>query len=127
MTPAHLTGYAAGGGLAVLSPRSVLTLEIATFTASALVQRAFRARRAAHGRGGGSLAGDSLRGVVEVLRNGPLRRVLLLGWLVPFLTNCPEALAAPSVAGRGLPASAAGWWLAAAPWARWPASWPGCG
>lgn len=113
---AQICGYGAGGGLlAVLSPRAVLMVEIVTFTASALVLRIFLRRRGARGRGGGSLAGDSLRGVAEVLRNGPLRRVLLLGWLVPFLTNCPEALAAPSVAGRGLPASAAGWWLAAAP------------
>jgi hypothetical protein len=53
--------------------------------------------------------------VTRVLANGPLRRVLLLGWLVPFLTAWPEALAAPAVAGRGLPTSATGWWLAAAP------------
>jgi hypothetical protein len=79
------------------------------------VLRAFLKRRPARGRAGGSLAGDSLRGVAEVLRNTPLRRVLLLGWLVPFVANCPEALAAPSVAARGLPSSATGWWLAAGP------------
>lgn len=113
---AQVAGYAAGGALlAVLSPRAVLMVEIATFTASALVLRVFLRRHGARGRGEGSLAGDSLRGVAQVLSNGPLRRVLLLGWLVPFLTTCPEALAAPSVAGRGLPPSAAGWWLAAMP------------
>jgi hypothetical protein len=41
--------------------------------------------------------------------------VLLLGWLVPLLMVVPEALAAPSVAARGLPSSATGWWLAAGP------------
>jgi MFS family permease len=114
---AQVCGYAAGGGLlAALSPRTVLALEIATFACSALVLRLLLTRRPARrGTGGGSLAGDSLRGVADVLRNAPLRRVLLLGWLVPFLMNCPEALAAPAVAGRGLPASATGWWLAAAP------------
>jgi hypothetical protein len=113
---AQICGYAAGGGLlAVLSPRAVLGVEIATFATSALVLRVSLRRRPARGRAGGSLAGDSLRGVAEVLRDAPLRRVLLLGWLVPFVANCPEALAAPSVAARGLPSSATGWWLAAGP------------
>jgi hypothetical protein len=106
---AQLTGYAVGGGLlAVLSPRAVLAAETVTFAASALVLGVFLKERPARGRAGGSLAGDSLRGVAQVLRYAPLRRVLLLGWLVPFLMNAPEALAAASVAGRGLPASAAG-------------------
>ena len=113
---AQICGYAAGGGLlAVLSPRAVLGAEIATFAASALVLRVFLRRRAARGPAGGSLAGDSLRGVAEVLRNAPLRRVLRLGWLVPFVANGPEALAAPSVAARGLPSAATGWWLASGP------------
>ncbi|WP_329234662.1 MFS transporter [Actinoallomurus sp. NBC_01490] len=113
---AQVAGYAAGGGLlAALPPRAVLGVEAVTFTASALVLRVLLARRPARGGAGGSLAGDSLRGVTRVLANGPLRRVLLLGWLVPFLTTWPEALAAPAVAGRGLPASATGWWLAADP------------
>lgn len=113
---AQICGYAAGGGLlATLSPRAVLGVEVVTFAASALTLRVFLARRPARGRSGGSLAGDSLRGVAEVLGNGPLRRVLLLGWLVPFLTTWPEALAAPSVGARGLAASATGWWLAAMP------------
>jgi MFS transporter len=113
---AQIGGYAAGGGLlAVLSPRAVLGLEVVTFASSALVLRVFLARRGAAGGPGGSLTGDSLRGVARVWANAPLRRVLLLGWLASFLTTFPEALAAPAVAGRGLPASAAGWWLAAAP------------
>ncbi|MDN3355244.1 MFS transporter [Actinomadura sp. DC4] len=113
---AQICGYAIGGGLlAVLSPRAVLGGEIATFAASALVLRVSLRRRPARGRAGGSLAGDSLRGVAEVLRNAPLRRVMFLGWLVPFVAVCPEALAAPSVAARGLPSSATGWWLAAGP------------
>jgi hypothetical protein len=62
----------------------------------------------------GYAAGGGLLAVLSP-RNVPLRRVLLLGWLVPFLMSFPEALAAPSVAARGLPASATGWWLAAGP------------
>jgi hypothetical protein len=113
---AQIAGYAAGGGLlAVLSPRAVLGLEAVTFTASALVLRVFLARYPARARTGGSLAGDSLRGVAAVLGDARVRRVLLLGWCTPFLVTFPEALAAPAVAGRGLPGSAAGWWLAAGP------------
>ena len=44
-----------------------------------------------------------------------LRRVLLLGWLVPTCAVAPEALAAPYVADLGLSAGAVGWWLAAIP------------
>jgi hypothetical protein len=113
---AQICGYAAGGGLlAALTPQAVLGAEAVSFTASALVLRTFLRNHPASTRVRTSLAGDSLRGVATVLANRPLRRVLLLGWLVPFLTTFPEALAAPSAAARGLPASAAGWWLAAAP------------
>ncbi len=117
---AQILGYAAGGGLlAVLPPRTVLGVEVATFAASALVLRVFLARRPARrpagAASGGSLAGDSLRGVAQVLRDAPLRRVLLLGWLAPFVLAWPEALAAPSAAVRGLPGSGTGWWLAAGP------------
>jgi hypothetical protein len=116
---AQIAGYAAGGGLlAHLSPRAVLGIGVVTFMASAFVLRVFLG---AHPAGGGgerasaSLTADSLRGVGQVLGDRPLRRVLLLGWLVPLLTVVPEALAAPSVAARGLGSSATGWWLAAGP------------
>jgi hypothetical protein len=116
---AQIAGFAAGGGLlADLSPRAVLFVAAAMFAASALVLRMFlgaHPKEPGPRRPRGSLAGDSLRGVGQVMRNGPLRRVLLLGWLVPLLAVVPEALAAPSVAGRGLPSSATGWWLAAGP------------
>jgi MFS family permease len=114
---AQIAGYAVGGGLlAVMSPRGVLAVEVCTFVASALVLRVFLSSRPARGRAAASsLAGDSLRGVREIMRNRPLCRVLLLGWLTAFLLVAPEALAAPAVAERGHPGSAAGWWLAAAP------------
>jgi hypothetical protein len=45
----------------------------------------------------------------------PLRRLLLLGWLVPTFAVAPEAIAAPYVAGQGGSPALIGWWLAALP------------
>jgi MFS family permease len=50
-----------------------------------------------------------------VLGNPRVRRVLLLGWLVPVCAVAPESLAAPYVADLGLSGSVVGWWLAAIP------------
>jgi hypothetical protein len=50
-----------------------------------------------------------------VLADRRVRRVLLLGWLVPVCAVAPESLAAPAVADLGLSGSAVGWWLAAIP------------
>lgn len=117
----QVIGFAVGGALlAVLSPRSALIAAAVTYAASALTLRVFmgayprseRRDRAGHR---GSLAGDSLRGVGTVLGDPARRRVLLLGWVVPMLAVVPEALGAPSVTLRGLPASDSGWWLMAAP------------
>lgn len=136
---AQIAGYAAGGGLlAGLPPRAVLGVEAGAFAASALVQRVFLRPRPARspgpprtaappgggrwrirsGAGSGSgrpLVRDSLGGVREVLAIPSLRRAMLLGWVVPFLVVAPEGLAAPAVAARGLPPSAAGWWMMALP------------
>ncbi len=136
---AQIAGYAAGGGLlAGLPPRAVLAVEAGAFTASALLQRTFlrprpardatpppagvrnggvrwRIRSGNRREGGRPLVRDSLSGVRDVLRIRPLRRTLLLGWLVPFLVVAPEGLAAPAIAARGLPPSAAGWWMLALP------------
>ena len=45
----------------------------------------------------------------------PLRRLMLLGWLVPTFAVAPEALAAPYVADLGGPVALVGWWLVAIP------------
>src|SRR5260370_8126079 len=50
---------------------------------------------------GTTLLRDSLRGVRDVLSRAPVRRLLLLGWLLPMFSVAPEALAAPYVAGQG--------------------------
>jgi hypothetical protein len=49
---------------------------------------------------GTALLRDSLRGVRHAFSHVPLRRLLLLGWLVPMFSVAPESLAAPYVAGR---------------------------
>lgn len=112
---AQFAGYAAGGALLTgLPPRAVLAFDAASFLISALLQRVFLRSRPVRGAAG-SLARDSLRGVRAVFAVPPLRRLLLLGWLVPALTLAPEALAAPYVARLGLPSSATGWWLMVGP------------
>jgi hypothetical protein len=58
---------------------------------------------------------DSLGGMRAVLADRRIRRVLLLGWLVPTCAVAPESLAAPYVAHLGLAGDAVGWWLAAIP------------
>ena len=64
---------------------------------------------------GTTLLRDSLHGARNVLSNAPVRRLLLLGWLVPMFSVAPEALAAPYVASRGGSPALVGWWLAALP------------
>jgi predicted MFS family arabinose efflux permease len=64
---------------------------------------------------GTALLRDSLRGVRQVFSHVPLRRLLLLGWLVPMFSVAPEALAAPYVAGQHGSPALVGWWLAALP------------
>jgi MFS family permease len=113
---AQIGGFAAGGGLlAGVSPRDVLLIDAVAFAVSAALLRIGMRHRPAQVTTRNALAGDSLRGLREVLALPPLRRVLLFSGLVPFFAVAPEALAAPSVAHLGLPSSAAGWWLTALP------------
>jgi predicted MFS family arabinose efflux permease len=116
---AQVVGNGVGGLLiAVASPRGALVLDCASFGGSALVVR-FATRGRPPLRGGaaptGNLLRDSLAGMSAVLANPRVRRVLLLGWLVPVCSVAPESLAAPYVAHLGLSGSAVGWWLAAIP------------
>jgi predicted MFS family arabinose efflux permease len=118
---AQVVGNAAGGLLiALTSPRGALALDCVSFAGSAVVVRlSTRERAPMGGEGDGSprpnLLKDSLAGMSAVLSNRRVRRVLLLGWLVPTCAVAPESLAAPYVADLGLSAGAAGWWLAAIP------------
>ena len=109
---AQVVGNAAGGLLiALTSPRGALLLDCVSFLGSALVVRAATRARAPLGGEAGeharNILRDSLAGASAVLADPRIRRVLLLGWLVPTCAVAPEALAAPYVAapralrGRG--------------------------
>jgi predicted MFS family arabinose efflux permease len=121
-------GFALGGLLlAVLSPRSLLLLDAASFVASALLLRVGTRERppradkpagppatAAAGAAPRSVTRDSLVGVRLTLGSPGLRPLLLFYWLPPTFTIAPEALAAPYVAELGRSPSAVGLLLAAA-------------
>jgi hypothetical protein len=118
---AQVFGNGLGGILiALTSPRGALALDCASFLGSAFVVRvATRARPPLRGEADGAARSnvlkDSLAGMSAVLADRRLRRVLLLGWLVPTCSVAPESLAAPYVAHLGLGEGAVGWWLAAIP------------
>ncbi len=118
---AQVVGNGAGGVLiALTSPRGALLLDGASFLGSALVVRlATRARPPLAGADDAAprrnVLADSLGGMSAVLADRRIRRVLLLGWLVPTCAVAPESLAAPYVAHLGLSGGAVGWWLAAIP------------
>jgi hypothetical protein len=117
---AQVVGNAAGGLLiALTSPRGALVIDCASFAASALVVRLATEARAPMGATAdgprANLLRDSLAGMSAVLASRRIRRVLLLGWLVPTCSVAPESLAAPYVADLGLSPGIAGWWLAAIP------------
>ena len=115
---AQVVGNAAGGLLiALTSPRGALLIDCVSFLVSALVVRAATRARSPLGGAAGEMnvLRDSLAGASAVLSDPRIRRVLLLGWLVPTCAVAPEALAAPYVAHLGLSEGAAGWWLAAIP------------
>jgi MFS family permease len=67
------------------------------------------------GPGSGGVLGDSLRGMREVLALPGLRRLLLLGWVIPLFSVAPESLAAPYVVSHGGSAALVGWWLVGLP------------
>jgi MFS family permease len=115
---AQVLGNATGGLLlAATSPRGALAVDAGTFAVSAaLVRFGTRARPARSAPlASSSLLRDSLGGVRSVLAHPLLRRVLLLGWLVPACSVAPEALAAPGVRELGGGGVAVGIWLAALP------------
>jgi predicted MFS family arabinose efflux permease len=114
---AQIGGNAGGGALlVVLSPDGVLLVSAAAFALSAATIRFGVADRQIPGqRSEARLLEDSLRGARQILAHGELRRLLLLGWLVPMFFVAPEALAAPYVAHHHGPPALVGWWLVALP------------
>jgi MFS family permease len=114
---AQIGGNAAGGALlVVLTPSGALLVNGASFAASAVVVRLGVHEREATGPSARpALLRDSFAGIGAVFAHRELRRLLLLGWLVPTFAVAPEALAAPYVAGRGASTSLVGIWLLALP------------
>jgi MFS transporter len=114
---AQLVGNAAGGALlVVLTPQDAILVNAGSYLASACITRLGLRAHPAVGTGeGGALLRDSLRGVRRIFADRPLRRLLLLGWLIPMCAVAPEAVAAPYVSGEGANAAFVGLWLAALP------------
>jgi hypothetical protein len=118
---AQVVGNATGGLLiALTSPRGALALDCLSFLGSVVIVRLGTKSRASLAGDGdglprGNLLRDSLQGMSAVLADRRIRRVLLLGWLVPTCSVAPESLAAPYVSELGLSQAAVGWWLAAIP------------
>jgi predicted MFS family arabinose efflux permease len=114
---AQVGGNPAGGLLLVaLSPGGAFLISSAALvTAAALARFGLGPYPVTGAADGTALLRDSLRGVRQVFSHVPLRRLLLLSWLVPMFSVAPEALAAPYVAGRNGSPALVGWWLAALP------------
>ncbi|HET7046477.1 MAG TPA: MFS transporter [Gaiellaceae bacterium] len=114
---AQIGGNAAGGVLlVVLTPGDAMLVNAASFAAAALLVRLGvdeleRPREPAES----TVLRDSLAGIRVVFADRELRRLLLLGWLVPTFAVAPEALAAPYVAGAGASPALVGIWLCALP------------
>jgi len=113
---AQIAGNGVGGALlVVLSPRTLILANSASFVFSAVVTRVGLRHRPAAAAATGTVLMDSLRGAGAVLGVRPLRRLLLFGWLVPMFSVFPESLAAPYVIGSGDSRALVGWWLTALP------------
>jgi hypothetical protein len=114
---AQVGGNPLGGLLMVtVSATGAFMISSATLLAAAIWSRFGLSHHAAAGHTEGTtLLRDSLHGVRDVLSRAPIRRLLLLGWLLPMFSVAPEALAAPYVAGHGGSPALVGWWLAALP------------
>ena len=114
---AQLGGNAFGGALVVaLSPSGAILVNAASFLFSAVVVRlGLRDHALAWEPSRAGLLRDSLHGARDILGRAELRRLLLLGWLVPMFSVAPEALAAPYVARHHGSATLVGIWLVALP------------
>jgi hypothetical protein len=114
---AQVGGNPVGGLLVIaLSPGGAYLFSSAALVTAALLARFGLGQYPVAGATEGTtLLRDSLHGARQVFSHVPLRRLLLLGWLVPMFSVAPEALAAPYVAGRNGSPVLVGWWLSALP------------
>jgi Transmembrane secretion effector len=113
---AQLGGNAGAGVLLlVVSPGGALLVNGVSFAFSAVTIRLVAGDHDRLGSSGPARVPGSLRGARTVLANSELRRLLLLGWLVPLFAVAPEAVAAPYVAAQHVASNLVGWWLTALP------------
>jgi len=113
---AQLAGNAGAGVLLlVMSPGGALLVNGVSFAVSAVAIRFVVGDHDRLGSSGADRIAGSLTGARTVLANAELRRLLLLGWLVPMFVVAPEALAAPYVAAQHASSGLVGWWLTALP------------
>lgn len=114
---AQIGGNAAGGALLlVLTPSGALLANATSFALSAALTRFMVADHPnVAERSQATVLRDSLHGARSVLAHDELRRLLLLGWLVPMFSVAPEALGAPYVSNHGGSPALVGWWLMALP------------
>ena len=114
---AQVAGNAAAGVLLVfMSPHQAMLVNTAAFLGSAALTRwGLHTDTRSPAPNSAGLMRDSLQGLRTVLAVPGLRRLLLLGWLVPTFSVAPEALAAPYVSNTGGPTALVGVWLIALP------------
>lgn len=105
-----MTAGFAGGGLllSLVSPQTALLANGTCFLVSAILLRTGTIDRPPRMATERRLLNDSLAGVRAVLGVRPLRRVLLLSWLVPMIGVVPEALAVPYAASVDAGSAGAG-------------------
>jgi MFS family permease len=112
----QVAGLGLGGLLlAGVKPQVALLIESAAALVSAALLRWGTTQRKVTGSGGGSLVADSIGGLREVMAVGPLRRILLFGWIVSALSVAPEALANPYAHEQGFGTAKLGLMMAALP------------
>jgi hypothetical protein len=113
----QIAGNAFGGALVVaLGPSGAILINAASFLVSAVLLQLVLPDYPTTGEASrGSLLRDSLRGAHTILAQTELRRLLLLGWLVPMFSVAPEALAAPNVSAHHGSATLVGVWLVPLP------------
>ncbi len=114
---AQLGGNAVAGALlVVLGTSGTLLVNAGSFAVSFVLIRVFVTDEPAFApTGEENLFRDSLAGAGELFRLPEVRRLLLLGWFIPFFSVWPESLAAPYVSEHHGSPQLVGWWLCALP------------
>ncbi|WP_328322486.1 MFS transporter [Kribbella sp. NBC_00382] len=103
-----LAGFAVGAvAVAAVGPTWLLALDVVTFVASAALIGFGTPYTPAVGRTGNTVQ-DSLTGLRYLWGNIPLRRLILLSWVVPAFSSMPDGLAVAYTAQTGAATTAAG-------------------